>query len=182
MKPAIRQVVKDLIRDNPGAQRAYQAMIARRLSPNDAEDEIGRVLFACLWHASKYPQSNPPMEDAFKALAEGQSSVEALSTIGFPVNEHDDEDDDNAASAAQPTAADIANAMWAMFEAANQQPSLLDPGSDAGSDAMADVLDAQFPSLTPELLDEAAVMFRARLAARGGGSLPGLPGGPSLKH
>lgn len=165
----IRKIVTDRIQNNPEVQRAYQALLARGVTAREAEVEVGRVLFACLWHAWNDPHHAPSADDAFKAIANGQSAVAAMATLGFASAD--------AADAGTYTAANVADALEAMFEVIGVDPALLDPAPDA----IVDIL-MQFGHVTPALLNEAAGIFRARLAARRDPSgLPGLPGGLPLK-
>jgi hypothetical protein len=53
MNDALKQVVKDLLRENPDARLAVDAICKRGMSRREAEAEIGRAFLACMWETSK---------------------------------------------------------------------------------------------------------------------------------
>jgi hypothetical protein len=53
MNDTLKQVVKDLLRENPDARLTVHAICKRGMSRREAEAEIGRAFLACIWEQSK---------------------------------------------------------------------------------------------------------------------------------
>jgi hypothetical protein len=103
MKPEIKEATKTFIRDNPDAQRAYQAMLARGIRTSDAEAEIARVLLACIWQAARYSLTDASnLTTALRALEGGSSAQQLFATEGemdeFDLDEPEEAQSDEAQS------------------------------------------------------------------------------------
>ena len=74
----VEEIVYTLLRQNPKAKAAYNAMLRRGLTPHDAENEIGGVFACCLWEVHKgYPDRY--FNHILDQLAAGRTANELFS-------------------------------------------------------------------------------------------------------
>jgi hypothetical protein len=74
MNTEIKDTVRKFVAENPGGRAALDAIVSRGRSAKFAEEEIARVLIACLW------ETNRGMPDrlaaSLEALAAGKSAAD----------------------------------------------------------------------------------------------------------
>lgn len=74
MLEILKPIIDDLIRDNPEAGKAYEAMINRGLPEAEAKRQIGAVFVAVSWEVwHGYPDR---LAASFEALRAGRSAEE----------------------------------------------------------------------------------------------------------